>query len=222
MARMAYDDHYVPVMLNCRGRLCLIVGGGKVAERKAVTLLNAGAVVHIVSPLLRSEKLQRLESEKTLRWTKRKYQSDDLIGAFMVHAATDDSELNLQIAEDADRLGVLVNVASNGEAGTFINPTVLRRGRLTLAVSTSGAGPMAAREIRDELEDQFGPEYEDYLDFLYKMRSIIREEVKSADARRRLLHKAYRMDMLGEIRRGGYVPWSEDKIKQWIANNQEE
>lgn len=81
---------------------------------------------------------------------------------------------------------------------------------------------MAAREIRDELEDQFGPEYEDYLDFLYKMRSMIREEVESADARRRLLHKAYRMDMLGEIRRGGYVPWSEDKIKQWIANNQEE
>ena len=127
MARMACDDHYVPVMLNCRGRLCLIVGGGKVAERKAVTLLNARAVVHIVSPLLRSEKLQRLESEKTLRWTKRKYQSDDLIGAFMVHAATDDSKLNLQIAEDANRLGVLVNVASNGEAGTFINPTVLRR-----------------------------------------------------------------------------------------------
>ena len=164
MARMACDDHYVPVMLNCRGRLCLIVGGGKVAERKAVTLLNAGAVVHIVSPLLRSEKLQRLESEKTLRWTKRKYQSDDLIGAFMVHAATDDSKLNLQIAEDANRLGVLVNVASNGEAGTFINPTGAT-GRLTLAVSTSGAGPMAAREIRDELEDQFGPEYEDYLDF---------------------------------------------------------
>lgn len=127
MARMACDDHYVPVMLNCRGRLCLIVGGGKVAERKAVTLLNAGAVVHIVSPLLRSEKLQRLESEKTLRWTKRKYQSDDLIGAFMVHAATDDSKLNLQIAEDANRLGVLVNVASNGEAGTFINRRSLRR-----------------------------------------------------------------------------------------------
>lgn len=54
------------------------------------------------------------------------------------------------------------------------------------------------------------------------MRSIIREEVESADARRRLLHKAYRMDMLGEIRREGYAPWSEDKIKQWIANNQEE
>lgn len=219
---MAYDDHYVPILLNCRGRLCLIVGGGKVAERKADTLLNAGASVHIVSPILRSEKLQRLANEKALRWTKRKYQSDDLTGAFMVHAATDDSMLNLKIAEDADRLGVLVNVASNGEAGTFINPTVLRRGRLTLAVSTSGAGPMAARGLRDDLEEQFGPEYEDYLDFLYRMRSIIREEVGSADARRRLLHKAYRMDMLGEIRREGYAPWSEDKIKQWIANNQEE
>ena len=83
----------------------------------------------------------------------------------MVHAATDDAKLNLKIAEDADRLGVLVNVASDGEAGTFINPTVLRRGRLMLAVSTSGAGPMAARDIRDELEERFGPEYEDYLDF---------------------------------------------------------
>ncbi|MHA2858471.1 precorrin-2 dehydrogenase/sirohydrochlorin ferrochelatase family protein, partial [Paenibacillus lautus] len=66
------------------------------------------------------------------------------------------------------------------------------------------------------------PEYEDYLDFLYSMRSMIKDEVKSADARRRLLQKAYRMDMLGEIRRGGYVPWSPDKIKQWIEKNQEE
>ncbi|WP_145038567.1 bifunctional precorrin-2 dehydrogenase/sirohydrochlorin ferrochelatase [Paenibacillus sp. Y412MC10] len=215
-------DHYVPVLLNCRGRLCLIVGGGKVAERKALTLLNAGASVHIVSPVLRSETLRHLAGEKALQWTERKYRPDDPAGAFMVHAATDDAKLNLKIAEDADRLGVLVNVASDGEAGTFINPTVLRRGRLMLAVSTSGAGPMAARDIRDELEERFGPEYEDYLDFLYRMRSMIKDEVKPADARRRLLQKAYRMDMLGEIRRGGYVPWSPDEIKQWIEKNQEE
>lgn len=218
---MAYDD-YVPVLLNCRGRSCLIIGGGKVAERKALTLLNAGASVHIVSPVLRSKTLERLAHEKVLQWTERKYRPDDLDGAFLVHAATDDTTLNLKIAEDANSLGVLANVASNGGAGTFINPTVMRRGRLTLAVSTSGAGPMVSQDIRERLEEQFGPEYEDYLDFLYEMRSRIREEVESDDVRQRLLRKVYHMDVLGEIRRGGYVPWDSDKIKLWIENNQEE
>lgn len=143
-------------------------------------------------------------------------------GAFLVHAATDDSQLNMKIAEDADSLGILANVASNGEAGTFIYPTVMRRGRLTLAISTSGAGPKVSHDIRERLEEQFGPEYEDYLDLLYRMRSMIREEVESAEVRRRLLDKVYRMDVLSEIRRGGYVPWNSDKIKLWIENNQEE
>lgn len=219
--RMAYDE-YVPVLLNCRGRSCLIIGGGKVAERKALTLLNARASVHIVSPVLRSEALQRLAKSKVLQWTDRKYRPNDLDGAFLVHAATDDSQLNMKIAEDADSLGILANVASNGEAGTFIYPTVMRRGRLTLAISTSGAGPKVSHDIRERLEEQFGPEYEDYLDLLYRMRSMIREEVESAEVRRRLLDKVYRMDVLSEIRRGGYVPWNSDKIKLWIENNQEE
>ncbi|KOR88190.1 precorrin-2 dehydrogenase/sirohydrochlorin ferrochelatase family protein [Paenibacillus solani] len=219
---MTEDHQYLPVLLNCKGRSCLIIGGGKVAERKAIHLLDVGASVHIVSPVLRSETLQRLANKNVLRWTKREYQADDLTGVFLVYAATDDSKLNLEIAANADRLGVLVNIASHGEKGTFITPAVLRRGRLTLAVSTSGAGPRAARDILQQLEEQFGPEYEEYLDFLYEMRTMIKQEVACKDARSRLLDKVYGIDLLGEIRLGGYEPWNADKMKQWIEINREE
>lgn len=219
---MTEDHQYLPVLLNCKGRLCLIIGGGKVAERKAIHLLDVGASVHIVSPVLRSETLQRLANENILKWTQREYRADDLTDAFLAYAASDDSELNLEIAANADRLGVLVNIASHGEAGTFISPAVLHRGRLTLAVSTSGAGPRAARDILHQLEEQFGPEYEEYLDLLYGMRTMIKQEVACKNARSRLLDKLYGMDLLGEIRLGGYEPWNADKMKQWIEMNREE
>lgn len=121
------QDQYLPVMLNCKGRLCLIIGGGEVAERKVTSLLNAGASIHIVSPVLHSGTLQRMANEHVLKWTQREYQADDLKGAFLVYAATDDRKLNLEIAANADELGVLVNIASDGEAGTFISPAVLHR-----------------------------------------------------------------------------------------------
>jgi len=216
------DHQYLPVMLNCKGRLCLIIGGGKVAERKAIHLLDVGASVHIVSPVLRSETLQRLANENVLKWTPREYQADDLTDAFLIYAATDESMLNLEIAADADRHGVLVNIASHGEKGTFISPAVLRKGRLTLTVSTSGAGPRAARDILHQLEEQFGPEYEEYLDSLYEMRTMIKQEIACKEARSRLLDKLYGMDLLGEIRLGGYEPWNADKMKQWIEINREE
>lgn len=215
------QDQYLPVMLNCKGRLCLIIGGGEVAERKVTSLLNAGASIHIVSPVLHSGTLQRMANEHVLKWTQREYQADDLKGAFLVYAATDDRKLNLEIAANADELGVLVNIASDGEAGTFISPAVLHRGRLTLAVSTSGAGPRVARDIIHQLDEYFGPEYEEYLDFLYEMRTMIKREVPCKAARSRLLHKVYGMDLLGKIRLGDYEPWNADKMKQWIEINQE-
>lgn len=219
---MMSDSMYVPVMLKCDGRLCLLVGGGAVAERKAAALLDAGASVHIVSPQLKSGQLRRLADEGAVRWTSRAYEPGDLQGAFLVYAATNDDALNKTIALEADRLGIWVNVASDGEAGSFISPAVMRRGRLTLAVATSGAGPAAAVRIRQQLEEQFGREYEEYLDILYSMRSAIKAQVESAETRKRLLDRLYRLDILGDIRRGGYESWNTEKIKLWIENNQEE
>ncbi|PAK48090.1 bifunctional precorrin-2 dehydrogenase/sirohydrochlorin ferrochelatase [Paenibacillus sp. 7541] len=218
---MAYE---LPVMLNCEGRLCLIIGGGKVAERKASALREAGARLCVISPLLKSARLAGWADDGSIEWKARAYREGDLNGAFLVHAATDAPDVNAKIAADADRLGILVNVASEGSSGSFTNPAVLRRGRLTVAIATSGAGPMASVTIKEQLEHQFGEEYEAYLDFLYRMRTAIKDEVELPEQRRCLLHKLYRLDILEEIRRGdnANAPWDPDKIKQWIEQNREE
>ncbi|MFC7678076.1 bifunctional precorrin-2 dehydrogenase/sirohydrochlorin ferrochelatase [Paenibacillus sp. GCM10028914] len=215
---MAY---YVPVMLNCEGRNCLIIGGGQVAERKVESLLAAGASLHIISPILTERLLQLAESER-IRWTRREYADGDLKDAFLVHAATNDVQVNEAIALEADRLGVMVNVASRGESGSFINPAVIRRGRLTLAVSTSGAGPLAAKEICGRLEEQLGEEVETYLEFLYRMRSAVKEQIESPSMRRKILRKIHEIDILQDIQRGSYIPWSPEQIEHWIIHNQEE
>lgn len=209
-------------MLNCEGRLCLIIGGGKVAERKASALLEAGARLHLISPELRSSRLAEWAESGIIQWTARAYREGDLNGAFLVHAATNQLAVNATIAEDANRLGILVNVASDGGSGSFTNPAVLRRGRLTLAISTSGAGPLASVTIKEQLDRQFGDEYEEYLDFLYMMRAAIRNQVESPEERKGLLQKLYRMNKLEDIRRGDYTSWNPEKIKQWIAQHREE
>lgn len=213
--------HYVPVMLNCEGQTCYIIGGGAVAERKAESLLAAGASVHIISPHL-GEGLFRLAESGEVHWMCREYKDGDLLGAFLVHAATDDPKVNEEVAAEARKRGVLVNVASSGETGTFINPAVIKRGRLTVAVSTSGAGPLAAVDICRTLEEQLGDELEPYLEFLYTMRRAVKEQVHSPSARRKILRKIHEIDILQDIRRGSYTPWSPEQIQRWISHNQEE
>ncbi|SMF89266.1 precorrin-2 dehydrogenase / sirohydrochlorin ferrochelatase [Paenibacillus uliginis N3/975] len=213
--------HYVPVMLNCEGQTCMIIGGGLVAERKVDMLLAAGALVHIISPLISESLLQLVDSDQ-IEWTSREYRDGDLKGAFLVHAATDVPTVNEAIAAEARQLGVMVNVASSGESGNFINPAVMKRGRLTVAVSTSGAGPLAAVDICSRLEKQLGDEFEPYLEFLYTMRCAVKKEVSSVSVRRKLLRKIHEIDILQDIRRGSYTPWSPEQIQQWISHNQEE
>ncbi|WP_106768521.1 precorrin-2 dehydrogenase/sirohydrochlorin ferrochelatase family protein [Paenibacillus faecalis] len=212
---------YVPIMLNCDEQTCLIIGGGLVAERKVDTLLGAGAQIHIISPVLSEKLLQRVDSGQ-IEWTAREYREGDLTGAFLVHAATDVPEVNELVAREARRLGILVNVASSGESGTFINPAVMKRGRLTVAVSTSGAGPLAAMDVCNHLEELLGDEFEPYLEFLHTMRSAVKKEIASPSARRKILRKIHEIDILQDIRRGTYTPWSPEQIQQWISYNREE
>lgn len=210
--------HYVPVMLNCKHKRCLIIGGGLVAERKAKTLADAGALVHIISPGLTGD-LNTMAEQSVLTWTPREYRAGDLQGAFLAIAATSNPVVNDSIAEEARSLGVLVQVASSGESGDFISPAVFRRGRLTVAVSTSGAGPGAAARICRGLEEELGEELEQYLDFLHDFRQTVKETVSSPEDRRKLLRKMVEIDILQDIRRGVFTPWSREEIVRWITYN---
>ncbi|OQP05643.1 siroheme synthase [Geobacillus sp. 46C-IIa] len=173
-----------PVILQVRGRRAVVVGGGKVAARKIHGLLEAGAEIVMIAPEAERE-LQALAAEGVIVWKKKRFDRDDLAGAFLVIAATNDREVNEAVAQAAAP-GQLVNVVDDPERCDFHVPAVVRRGPLTIAVSTEGASPAVARRIRRELEEQYGEEYGPYLEFLQRARDIVLREVDDAEGRKRL------------------------------------
>ncbi|MEK4994781.1 precorrin-2 dehydrogenase/sirohydrochlorin ferrochelatase family protein [Paenibacillus sp. FSL H7-0918] len=212
---------YLPIMLDCEGLPCVVIGGGVVAERKVSGLLEAGAAVKVISPSL-TDPLDSLAEKGLLIWMDRTYAPGDLRGAFLVYAATNDRAVNEEVARESRRLGIHVNVASHAEAGNFITPGVVRRGRLTVAVSTSGAGPLAATKIKNVLEKALDAAYEPYLDFVHAMRTRIKEKEPSAEVRGRLLRKLGTLDVLNEMSKGTFIAWSPEDMDAWIAEQRVE
>jgi len=147
-----------PIVLDLEGRACLVVGGGVVAARKAAGLLDASARVTVVSPRL-APAVRSLVDDGRARWWPREYAAGDLSGFALVMVATADRAVNAQVVADARARGVWVNCADDPEHCDFALPSVLRRGLLTVAVSTGGASPAVARRVREELEAMLPPEY---------------------------------------------------------------
>lgn len=149
---------YYPIFLNISDKKCLVVGGGQVALRKVRAFLDCGASVEVISPDLCPE-LNRLAETEKIAVRRRHYRTGDLRGIFVVVAATDDHNINLEIVKEAKETGVLINVVDDPDNSDFIVPSCLRRGDITLAVSTSGRSPALARKIRERLEKDLGSEY---------------------------------------------------------------
>jgi siroheme synthase-like protein len=132
----------------------VVVGGGEVASRKVGKLLQSGAEVVVISPVVGSGL-----ADAPVELRRRPYEAGDLEGAHLAFTATDSREVNAAVAREAAERGIPVNVADRPSEGDFALPSTLRRGRLQVAVSTGGASPALARRIRGELEGVFGPEW---------------------------------------------------------------
>jgi len=150
---------YYPICLQVEGRRCLVIGGGKVAERKVRGLLDSGACVVVISPEL-THGLNSLQAEGEITWEPRGYQPDDVAGFSLVMAATDDPLVQDQVQVDANRHHILLNVADVPEKCNFILPALVKRGALSIAISTSGKSPALAKRLRRELEVLIGQDYE--------------------------------------------------------------
>lgn len=161
-----------PVSLNISGKRCVVVGGGKVAERKVLSLLNAHAAVRIISPQLTAVLAEQVV-QGTVRWLNRGYQKGDLQDALLVFAATDSCQVQNAVVQDAQQTGALVNVADAPEHCDFQVPAVVQRGDLQLAVSTNGTSPALAAKIRQELDNQYGEEYA----VLLRLMSVLRKKI---------------------------------------------
>lgn len=182
--RQAQDERVevrlYPAMLRVEGQRCVVIGGGKVAQRKIERLLEAGADVTVVAPTL-SPELARWADQGSLRCERRPYRRGDLSGAALVFAATDSRQVNAAVAEDAQLLALPINVADDPAGSSFQVPAVIEREGLTLAVSTGGRSPAFARRLREELLELLSPERLALLDLYAELRASLSDEAQPRD-----------------------------------------
>ena len=191
---------YYPVFLNITDKRCVVFGGGQVAQRKVGVLLEHGAEVEVISPVLCPE-LTRMAESREIKATCREYREGDLRGAFVVIAATDDSEANLKVAGEARRNAVLVNVVDDAANSDFILPSLVRRGDITIAISTAGKSPALARKIRTRLEKVFGDEYASLALLIDEVRTEVKRQGIKVDGD--AWQDAIDLDLLLELVRKG-------------------
>lgn len=208
-------NHPYPIMVNLSGRKCLVVGGGQVAERKVLSLLQAGAHVTVVSTEFTAE-LAEMENRSEVVLNRQPFQPAIITdecpkeGPYtLIVAATNDADINVQVYELASRQGRLVNVVDQPQLSSFILPSVVRRGKLVIAVSTGGASPSAARNIAQELDNVYGEEYACYLEFLSDIRLLVQSKVADKPARQKMFKEILEWDVLAKIREGTFESWKE-------------
>ena len=184
---------YYPIFLNLQGKRCLVVGGGEVASRKVQGLLEAGAVVVVVSPTL-TEPLLALAQQGAIQHDARPFQDNDVAGCALVIGATNQPAVNEAVSQAARQRGIWVNIVDTPAACDFIAPAIVRRGALQIAISTSGNSPTLAQRIRAQLEQTYGPEYAELIAWLGEERERIRRRIIDPAAR-----KAYYARLVEDI-----------------------
>jgi siroheme synthase-like protein len=173
---------YYPIFVELEDRRCLVVGGGREAQRKVEGLLAAGGKVFVVSPDL-TEDLQRMLAEGRFEWIgRREYQEGDVEGYEVVMVATDDGAVNADVSAEGKRRGVWVNAADDPPNCDFILPAVIRKGSITVAASTGGGSPALARRLREELEAYLTEEMPALADLLKEVRTELRARQIIPDA----------------------------------------
>ena len=162
---------YLPVLLKLRDRSCLVVGGSAMAAQTVEALIKAGARVTVISPQV-TEPIERLVTACQVQLVRRPYSKGDLRGFYLAYAVTGTAAVDEQIAQDAESEDVLLNVADRAALGDFLNPPTVRRGDLTITVSTNGRSRGFARLMQRKLERLIGPEYGDLLDVVEAERLV--------------------------------------------------
>ncbi len=195
---------YFPAFLDIEKKKCLVVGGGNVAAQKIRTLVRCGARVGVVAKSLRPS-VQKLCSSGAIAWVGREFQTTDLRGAFLVIAATDDTMLNRKVWETATKQKILVNVVDDPPHCNFIVPSVFRRGKLQIGISTGGSSPAIAKRIRKELADVFGPEYALALDWMGRARHVVFKRVPTSTLRKELFSQLAATDIPRGIKIAGRI-----------------
>ena len=193
-----------PVFLKLTGRPCLVVGAGRVGEPKIEGLVAAGATVKVVAPEATDAVSQWARAGK-ISWQARRFEPSDLSGVFLVVVATSSRELNDSVYREAQRRGILCNAVDDPPRCDFYYPAVVSRGHLQIAISTNGQSPALAQRLRRELEQQFGPHYEVWVEAVGRERQRLLALPLDSEERRRILHAQVTQERFEEFVRGKAV-----------------
>lgn len=190
-----------PVCLNISNEKCVVVGGGEVAERKAISLLECGAKVILVARTL-TPTLREMRDAGRIEHRADDYKEGYVKGAFLVIGATDREDVNERVSRDARKRRIPVNIVDEPARCTFTVPSVFRRGDLQIAVSTGGKSPALARRVREDLEKRYGPEYETLLKIMGDLRGRILARETPWEDNRKLFESVLDSQILPYIRDG--------------------
>ncbi|MGH7516040.1 MAG: uroporphyrinogen-III C-methyltransferase [Gemmatimonadales bacterium] len=202
---------YYPVLLDLAGRHCVVVGGGAIAEGKVAPLVAAGARVTVIAPAL-GPGLAAQHRAGRFTHIARAYEPGDLAGAFLVIGATDSPAVNHAVHAEATAIGALINVVDDVPYCGFILPSILRRGDLTVAVSSAGHAPALAVRVRERLERELGDEYGRFLELAAELRAPLARAVPDFQERKTIWYRLVDSDVLALLRAG-----HEDRARARIA-----
>lgn len=176
-----------PLFVDLKNKECLIIGAGDVALRKLEILLRYDAQIKVIAPNI-CESILELEKDKKIRIEKRAYAKQDMEEVFLVIAATSSAQTNVQIYEEAKRRNIPVNVVDEPSKCTFFFPSVIKRGDLSIGISTHGKFPALSKKLRKLLAEVVDEEYDEILNCLGDFRQLVRNKVPD-QAQRELILK---------------------------------
>jgi precorrin-2 dehydrogenase / sirohydrochlorin ferrochelatase len=192
---------YYPIFLDIEDHDVVIIGGGPVCERKAETMMKYGARVTIVAPDL-TEQIRQWAAAGVLKIRQKKYEANDIDGASIVIASTDDEDVNTRVASDCRKRKIPVNVVDVTHLCEFIVPAIVEQGSIQLAVSTGGKSPALARTLKEDLQKFVGPEYAEINDLLGTLRPSAKKVLPTDVDRKRFFDGIIARGVVEMVRQG--------------------
>ncbi len=193
-SKSSVKNIYYPLFLDIAQKPCIVLGGGKVAERKAKMLLKFGAKVKVISPDI-TNALQLLAQKGKIDIARRRYKAADLRCAALVFAATDNEKTNKRIRDDARRMNIPANVVDDPDLCDFIVPSIVKKGPVVIAISTSGVLPLLSKKLRKELSVIITEDYIRYADTVGRFRKFIIDHIEDKKSRSEIMKKIGSMSM---------------------------